>query len=191
MNIFDNDYFEVVYKFFLWFLLATVLASCSEVGVSGSEGASELGSLLAKPPSHRFAQLFEVVGFFFCGLALLLRNITRRLNVHTNLISRFLYALLSRIGSDLTLVPFGLMTFSLGLIVHFQRIETFTVEEQIAINDHLPLFVLIMAILVVVSLAVKEHDSNIFAKYFNNQPVQVQLSISLAMAVVSAILIFF
>ena len=69
MNSFDNDYFEIFYRFALWFLLGFFLAKISGVGTE--RVPNKISILLTNPPKSDQTQIYGVIGILVCGVTLL------------------------------------------------------------------------------------------------------------------------
>ena len=118
-----------------------------------------------------------------------LDTITKHLNISESTFALTL-ALFRRIGSDLTLVPFSIMSFTLGVILNFFVIGAFTPEQEILLLSLVPFVLLLMFIIALVTLVSKPHDSNFLASWFNNTPYSFRYFLSTVLTLVPAGAIF-
>jgi len=188
MNLFENDYYEIFYRFTLWLLLGWFLAKMSGAGTDSIP--NKISTLISNPSTSELTQIYGVIGISVCGLALMIYTITRHLNISESTFAITLNALIRRIGSDLTLVPFSIMSFMLGVIINYFIIGTFTNEQEMKLLSLIPFVLLLMATIALVTLVSKPHDSNFFSSRFNNYSYSLRYSSSVALTLVPAVVIF-
>lgn len=182
----ENKYFDIVYRFILWFSIAFTLFSIGEL--LDSAGYPNLKNIISIPQKHDFVQLIGVIGLFVGGIALLIKEIALN-SSHESIV----FYLLSKISTDLVLAPFNIMAFVLGWGAFLCTNGALNNQHSYMLIFLLIPFILIMIALAMISLVVRAKPGEyIFNKVYTiPRMARVLLSMTLICCSTYAITIGF
>ncbi|WP_419782922.1 hypothetical protein [Malaciobacter marinus] len=170
----ENKYFDIIYRFVLWFSIAFFIFYISDI--LDNLGYIKLKSTIPVPPKSDFIQFIGVLGMFVSGVSLLVKEFVLN-ESHESIL---LY-LLSKISTDLVLAPFNIMAFVLGWGYYLYTQAEFIDRDLNELIFFLIIFILLMLFLAFISLIVRAKPGEyLFDKIYTiNRKIRVPFFITL------------
>ena len=164
----DNKVVDIVYRFLLWFLIGLGLYKISFY-MNDLAGEKIREAIKAAASSH-FAQIIGVIGIFFSGVALCIKDLFLK-DGNENIP----VYVLGKVSTDLILALFNIMSLGLGWGFYLWIDGEFRGEELSILAVLLLPYALIMALLAIISLVVRaEQGEYIYSKVFSNSKKKLQ-----------------
>lgn len=186
----ENKVFDLFYRLFVWGGLGFFLYWLSSK--TNGFGGEYISKAVATPPPPEFSQVIGSIGIIAAAIALLIKEISLRLNQHgnsTHLVHGIPYCL-GKLSSDLILAPYNIMSFVLGWGIFLYSTNSFTLEQMSLAGILLVPYIAIMTFLAFVSLIVRtENGEWIYGKLYT-YPLKVRVVTFIGLGAVMALFLW-